>query len=130
MVLIVLGTPIGGLCLVAYISPILVRAFVGETNVVLGVIMWLALGGGSAIYIYKPYLLPVTLRLGEQLFAWHRDLSMQAGTPRHARTSAEVGGWLPRPDNDNRLANDRGSYGPAVGSLPAAAHADIARPDL
>ena len=116
MVLIVLGTPIGGLCLVAYISPILVRAVVGETNVVLGVAVWLALGVWGTLQLYRPYLLPLTLQLGELIVAWHRDLNRQAGAPKDGRASDQVGGWQPDPHNDNREATGRRSYGRTVGS--------------
>ena len=81
IVLIAVGTPIAGLCLLAYISPVIVRTVLGERSVILACLLWLALSTFSAVYLYNAHVLPLTLRLGERIKAWHEGLKLQDTAP-------------------------------------------------
>ena len=88
--LIAVGTPIAGLCLAAYVSPILVRAAIGELNVIAAALLWLTLVTWSAAYIYKDHVLPVTLRLCWRIRTWQRALRPQDVAPVRAPISADA----------------------------------------
>ncbi|MCG8559066.1 MAG: hypothetical protein MI824_04630 [Hyphomicrobiales bacterium] len=75
--LIAVGTPIAGLCLAAYLSPILVRAAIGDMNVIVAALLWLTLVTSGTALIYKNHVLPLTLRLCWRIKAWHRDLELR-----------------------------------------------------
>lgn len=102
IVLIAVGTPIAGLCLLAYISPILVRTILGERSVILACLLWLALSTFSAIYLYNAHVLPLTLRLGERIKAWHQGLKLRETTPVGDKPSTAPAG-LPF-QNDSGMA--------------------------
>ncbi|MGI9383093.1 MAG: hypothetical protein ACR2PO_08050, partial [Methyloligellaceae bacterium] len=59
------------LCLLAYISPLLVRTVLGEPNVILAALLWLALSTWSAVYPYRAHVLPLTLRMCDRIKSRH-----------------------------------------------------------